>query len=100
MITDDMSYVRDVDALVAASRLMELCGEFSKANPSTTLDKNPYVKPCDDLTRKAIGSKNVLWICDGCNFVNVPLRRVDDLPRTTCCDASIRLDMHKPKKKP
>ena len=97
MKTDDMKYVRDLDALIAASELLALCGQYSIDNPTVAIKDNPYAKPLDDMTRRAMGSKNVLWICKGCGYVGHKLYKSENGPLTTCCHARIYFDMPKPR---
>lgn len=67
--------------LKAASDAIRACGEFSIANPSVPVSRNPFSGAADVAMRKATGSKNGEWICR-CGRLNPYI--TEDL-RTECC---------------
>jgi hypothetical protein len=71
----------------------DVCGTFSRINPTTPLRNNPYVKPLDRLHRAATGSVRRLMICPGgagrwCGFVTPEIVDEDGTFYTACCGSA------------
>lgn len=82
----------DADKIHAAGESYYACGQFSVANPTTPLNKNPHYKITSKLHRAATGRERTMWACEGCNFVLVRTKNpieTDGMIKTMCCDAAV-----------
>lgn len=96
MLTDSKYLVLDARLINAACDAFDASGAYAQAHP-TEPARPDLVNATDVATRAAFGTKRVAWSCMTCGkcFVRVRNATLDGLVRSTCCDATIRLDMPK-----
>lgn len=82
----------DANKIYAAGESYYECGQFSIANPTTSLKDNPHNKITSKLHRAATGAERTMWACEDCNYVLPRTKNpieTDGKIKSACCDADI-----------